>query len=176
MSDITLRRHLFTEAFAYNLNAKSKTKNTLVEITHLIPFISMPENTANFIDALQDRIKWESDTDLKRYAFDEEFSNYRLFRYVVHAIGLGILFIPVRIAATKMKAYDEKHGNTCPYDSPYHPCLDPNYKNPPNFKRPTSNQMFDFEHLRKHGVDPDKLKEDVMLRIEFARWKSTQNR
>ncbi|MCF1193216.1 hypothetical protein LRR18_16625, partial [Mangrovimonas sp. AS39] len=125
---------------------------------------------------LQDRIKWESNVDMKRFAFEEEFSNFRLFRYVVHAIGLGILFIPVRIAATKMKNYDEKHNRTCPYDSPYHPSLDSNYIPPANFKKPTSNQMFDFDHLKKHGIDTDKLKEDVLLRIEFERWKSTQNR
>jgi len=73
-----------------------------------------------------------------------------------------------------MKKYDEKHGRRCPYDSPYHPSLTSNYVAPPNIKRHTTNQMFDFEPLRKYGVDPDKLKEDVLLRIEFNRWKSTQ--
>jgi len=176
MSDISLRRHLFTEAFAYDLSTKNKAKKTVVEITRIIPFISFPENTANFIDALKDRVNWEKDITSKRFTFEEEFSNYRLFRYVVHAIGLGILFIPVRIVATKMKESDEKHGRRCPYDSPYHPSLDSSYVSPPNIKRHTTNQMFDFEHLRKYGVDPEKLKEDVLLRIEFNRWKSTQNR
>lgn len=176
MSDITLRRHLFTEAFAYDLKAKNKPKQAISEITDLIPLFSFPKNTANFIGSLQDRIKWESNVDMKRYAFEEEFSNFRIFRYVVHAIGLGILFVPVRLAATYMKSYDEKHDRTCPYDSPYHPSLDSNYIPPKNLKKPTSNQMFDFEHLRKHGIDPDKLKEDVLQRIEFERWKSTQNR
>jgi hypothetical protein len=172
MADISLQRHLFTEAFAYDLKV-SKPNKTFAEITRVIPILSFPENTAKFIDSFKDRIKWESD---KHQEFDEEFSNYRLFRYAVHAIGLGILFVPIRIIATYMKSYDKKHGRECPYDSPYFPGLDPNYTSPPNFKMPTSNQMFDFEPLRKYGVDPDNLKENVMLRIEFERWKSTQNR
>ena len=176
MSDITLRRHLFTEAFAYDLNTKHKTKKTFAELTHLIPIISLPDNTSKFIYSLKDRMKWESNIASKRFDFEEEFSNYRLFRYVVHAIGLGILFIPVRIAATYMKSYDEKHGRTCPFDSPYHPCLDPNYIPPSNIKKHPVHQMFNFEPLRKYGIDPDKIKKDVLLRIEFNRWKSTQKR
>jgi len=173
MSDISLRRHLFTEAFAYDLDAKNKPKKTFAEITHLIPLVSFPDNTAKFIEAIQDRMKWESD---KHQEFDESFSNFSLLKYFINAVGLGILIIPFRMTATYMKSEDEKHGRTCPYDSPYFPGLDPNYKNPPGFKRPTSNQMFDFEHLRKYGIDPDQLRKDVELRIEFTRWKSTQNR
>lgn len=176
MSDISLRRHLFTEAFAYDMNAKNKPKKTIIEITHLIPGISAVDNSYNFIESLKERIQWESDTDLKSSRFDESFSNYRLFRYFVHAIGLGILFIPLRLAATYMKSYDEKYGRTCPYDSPYHPSLDSNYVNPKNFQKPSKNQMFDFEVLRKHGVDPDEFKNQVINKLEYERWKSQQNR
>lgn len=172
MSDITLQRHLFTEAFSYGLEPINP-KKAISEMTHLIPIISLPNNSSKLIYSLKDRMEWEkSAIDLKRFSFDEEFSNYRLFKYVVHAIGLGILLVPVRIVATYMKSYDEKNGRTCPYDSPYHPCLNPKYVPPPNIKKHATNQMFDFKHLEKYGIDPEQLRKDVELRIEFTR--STQ--
>lgn len=93
-------RYLFVEAFAFNCfdGKQDWLKNDLKD---LIPIISFEENFENFKKAYRRRQIWLKHPE--NFGLELKLHRFYVVRCFVNAIGLGILILPFRIAATYIK-------------------------------------------------------------------------
>jgi len=108
---IAENKFLYIQAFAYKgFDEKQKSKLTTVfhSVVDLIPIVSSYRNYEKYKNMKCMHKKWAENKST--YMYDARFSQANQCKYLVNAIGLGLLLIPLKIMATALHGYDKKKG------------------------------------------------------------------
>lgn len=116
---VSAGRFIIIDSLKYNPDRDGKTNiDIILGLARLIPVVSLFVEMPHLVEIIKKRIIYEIKKDEQDgYVFDMRFSTLSILSSLVHAVGLGILLIPIRISATIIGAFDSVDKD--PFDNPH---------------------------------------------------------